>query len=77
MTTTITSKGQVTIPAGVRELIGLHEGDKLDFHIDADGKLKVDVVGGTLADLKGLLPKPARRLSMEEMEEAIGRGGES
>ena len=77
MTTTITSKGQVTIPAGIRELIGLHEGDKLDFHIDADGQLKVDVVGGTLADLKGLLPKPARRLSMEEMEEAIGRGGES
>ncbi len=77
MTTTITSKGQVTIPAGIRELIGLHEGDKLDFHIDADGHLKVDVVGGTLADLKGLLPKPARPLSMEEMEEAIGRGGES
>ncbi len=41
MTTTITSKGQVTIPAGIRELIGLHEGDKLDFHIDADGQREI------------------------------------
>ena len=77
MTTTITSKGQVTIPAKIRESIGLHEGDKLDFHLDANGQLNVEVVGGTLADLKGMLPKPARCLSLKEMEEAIGRGGES
>jgi len=77
MTTTLTSKGQITIPAGIRESIGLQEGDKLDFHIDGKGQLKVEVVGGTLADLKGLLPKPARRLSIDQMEEAIGRGGES
>jgi len=77
MTTTITSKGQVTIPAGLREAIGLHEGDKLDFHLDAEGRLMVEVVGGTLADLKGLLPKPSRRLSIAEMDEAIGQGGEA
>lgn len=31
MTTILTSKGQVTIPAKIRESLGLRKGDKLDF----------------------------------------------
>lgn len=76
MKATITSKGQVTIPAKIREALGLHEGDKIDFQLVEGGSLEVTVVGGALSDLKGILPPPKRRLSLEEMEEAIGSGGE-
>ena len=76
MRATITSKGQVTIPAKIREALDLHEGDKIDFRIQEGGTLEVSVVGGTIADLKGILPPPRRRLSLEEMELAIGAGGE-
>jgi len=77
MTTTITSKGQVTVPAKIREVLGLREGDKLDFRLSSDGALEVEVITGTLRDLKGILPKPRRRLSLEDMERAISRGGEA
>ncbi len=76
MTTTLTSKGQVTVPAKIRGALGLREGDKLDFQL-RDGKIEVEVVSGSIGDLKGMLPKPRRRLSLEEMEKAIDRGGES
>ena len=76
MQTTLTSKGQVTIPAKIREALGLEEGDKLDFHLREDGMLVVEVVAGRLADLKGILPRPKRRLTLKQMDEAIGQGGE-
>jgi antitoxin PrlF len=37
MTTTVTAKGQVTIPKAVRELLGIVPGSKVDFHRNADG----------------------------------------
>jgi antitoxin PrlF len=38
---TVTSKGQVTVPAGIRERLDIRAGDKLRFHIDELGKLTV------------------------------------
>jgi antitoxin PrlF len=35
--TTVTSKGQVTIPKPVRELLGIGPGSKVDFRRTADG----------------------------------------
>ena len=37
--TTITSKGQVTIPKAVRDALGLKPGDKIEFWVD-DGRVK-------------------------------------
>ena len=34
---TLTSKGQITIPAEVRKRLGLHEGDKVEFQVDESG----------------------------------------
>jgi AbrB family looped-hinge helix DNA binding protein len=45
MATTVTSKGQVTIPKPVRDRLGIEPGNAVDFQMDADGKvvlLKVD-----------------------------------
>ena len=36
-TSTITSKGQVTIPAEMRKQLGLEPGDRVGFIIDAEG----------------------------------------
>ena len=35
-TTTMTSKGQVTIPAEIRRALGLGEGDRLEVQLEAD-----------------------------------------
>ncbi|MGO8372546.1 AbrB/MazE/SpoVT family DNA-binding domain-containing protein [Rhizobium ruizarguesonis] len=39
MTTTVTAKGQVTIPKAVRELLGIGPGSEVDFHRTADGSV--------------------------------------
>ena len=40
MTTTITSKGQVTIPKPVRNKLKLHAGDRLDLSVESDGSVR-------------------------------------
>lgn len=39
MATTVTTKGQVTIPKPVRDLLGIVPGSKVDFHRAADGSV--------------------------------------
>ena len=39
MATTVTAKGQVTIPKGVRDLLGITPGSKVDFHRASDGSI--------------------------------------
>ncbi|WP_324763973.1 AbrB/MazE/SpoVT family DNA-binding domain-containing protein (plasmid) [Sinorhizobium meliloti] len=54
MTTTVTAKGQVTIPRRVRDLLGIGPGSKVDFHRAADGTVVL-----TRADKK----QPASRFA--------------
>jgi len=39
MSTTVTAKGQVTIPKPVRDLLGITPGSKVDFRRAADGSV--------------------------------------
>ena len=39
MSTTVTAKGQVTIPKPVRDLLGIAPGSKVDFHRADDGSI--------------------------------------
>ncbi|MHB8874056.1 MAG: AbrB/MazE/SpoVT family DNA-binding domain-containing protein [Myxococcaceae bacterium] len=73
MTATVTSKGQVTLPAEARRRLGIRAGTKLEFIVRGD-RLEVVCVGGSVKDLKGALGKPKKTLSLEQMEEAIARG---
>ena len=75
MQTTITSKGQVTVPKAIREQLHLRPGDKLDFLLDEGGGLRVEPVTGSVTQLKGMLPKPERPVTLVEMEEAIAAAG--
>jgi AbrB family looped-hinge helix DNA binding protein len=74
MTATVTSKGQVTIPAETRRRLGIRAGTKLEFILKDGDRLEVVKVGGSIRDLKGALPRPRRTLSLLEMEEAIVTG---
>ena len=76
MTATVTSKGQVTIPAEARKRLGIHAGTQLEFVVQDDDRMEVVRVGGSVRDLKGSIPKPKRTLSLAEMDEVIrGRAG--
>jgi AbrB family looped-hinge helix DNA binding protein len=45
MGTTVTSKGQVTIPKRVRDLLGIGPGSVIDFERAADGRIVLVKVG--------------------------------
>jgi antitoxin PrlF len=74
MTATVTSKGQVTLPAEARRRLGIRAGTKLEFVIKDGDRLEVILVGGSVRDLKAMLPKPKKSLSLAEMDEAVARG---
>jgi antitoxin PrlF len=42
MTSTVTRKGQVTIPKAVRDLLGIVPGSKVDFRRAADGSVVLE-----------------------------------
>lgn len=74
MQATITSKGQITVPKAVRDRLHLNPGDKIEFLVDEDGTVRVIPVTASLRQLKGMVPKPDRVVSLDEMESAIEQG---
>ena len=71
-TATVTSKGQVTIPKSVRDLLRVDAGDQLDFAINDRGEVVVRSLRGDLQALRGILKRPRPRpVTTEEMDEAI------
>jgi AbrB family looped-hinge helix DNA binding protein len=70
---TVTSKGQVTIPAEVRAALGLREGSTVDFVPTPAGSYEMVVHRTSIRDLKGALPPPQRPLSLADMDDAIAR----
>lgn len=71
MIATITSKGQITLPARIRKALNVKSGDKLDFHLDQNGELRAKKVDSSLDSLVNILPRTSKRLSVEEMDEVI------
>ncbi|MFA0997584.1 MULTISPECIES: AbrB/MazE/SpoVT family DNA-binding domain-containing protein [Pseudomonas syringae group] len=74
-TATLTSKGQVTIPAKVRAALGLDTGDRIEFVELPDGKFAIMAATHSVRDLKGLVRKPAKKVSIEDMNNAITAQG--
>ena len=70
---TLTSKGQITLPAPMREKLRLKAGSKVMFEEQADGSFLVRKETGDIRALKGLLKakRGERPLTLEEMDEAI------
>ncbi len=69
--TTVTSKGQVTIPQHIREQMNIKAGDKVLF--DArDGGIRMHVKNLTITDLQNFMKgKSPVRATIEEMQAGI------
>ena len=73
---TLTSKGQLTLPKAIRELLRLGAGDRVDFIVKDDGTVQLRPVTVDVRELSGLLHrKGVRPLSVEEMNAIIRRRG--
>jgi antitoxin PrlF len=71
-TSTLTSKGQITLPRTVRQALGLESGDKVDF-IEVEGGFQLVPLRKDVRMLKGRFAgRVDQPVSLEEMEEAIG-----
>ncbi len=73
-TSTLTSKGQLTLPKKIREHLRVRAGDVIDFVIEAGGEVRVRAGDVDVSHLRGLFREPGRRaVSVEEMDAAIRR----
>jgi antitoxin PrlF len=71
MVSTITSKGQITLPKAIRKKLNLKAGDKIEFTTDEAGIIKIIPLKSSVLELKKLVPKPDRAITLGELEEAI------
>ena len=74
-TATITSKGQITIPASVREALSVGIGDRVEFVQIEPGQFLFVAANRSVTDLKGMFGKATRTVSIEEMNRAIATRG--
>lgn len=70
---TVTSNGQVTIPKEVRERLHLRSGHKLRFVVENGNRAIITPASKRLSDLAGVLPKPEKVVTLEQMDDAIAR----
>ena len=67
--TTLTSKGQVTVPREIRDRLGLASGDKLAFTMLSDGTVCMRAKTRRLNELAGSLTRPGQpKVSIEQMK---------
>jgi AbrB family looped-hinge helix DNA binding protein len=72
---TLTSKGQITIPKQVRDEMGLKPGDRVDFVRDRAGRTILQPIATDFRSLKGMIKSPLKRpITLKEMDKAIARG---
>ena len=71
--TTLTSKGQITIPKEIREQFHLRTGQRVEFHVSPKGQLVLTPRTQDIRRLKGVVRSAGKVVSVEEMNEAIAR----
>jgi AbrB family looped-hinge helix DNA binding protein len=74
-TALVTSKGQITIPKAVRERLGVDSGDRVEFVESADGVFSVIASTRDVRELKGIVGRPAKPVSIADMNRAISKAG--
>lgn len=68
---TMTSKGQTTVPREIRKQLNLRPGDKVFWYLE-EGRIVLRAKNRSINDLAGMLHRPEQRpISVEEMDEAI------
>ncbi len=65
---TLTSKGQTTIPKGIRDSLAMKAGDRLTFTLMPDATVVMRVKSKNVVDLAGVLRKKGRKtLPIEDL----------
>ena len=76
METTLTSKGQLTLPKRIRDQLGLAAGARLDFTLLPDRTMRVRLVETDPLAIAGVLPPPARRgVADADLQAAVRQRG--
>lgn len=71
---TMTSKGQVTIPAATRSKLRLAPGSRIDFVENDAGEIVLRPVVGDVRRLRGIVKYSGPPVSVEDMNAAIAEG---
>ena len=74
---TVTSKGQITIPIDVRQALNVDAGDRVEFVEIEAGRFEVVAATRSVRELRGMFGKAAKRVTIEEMNQAIAARGAS
>ena len=74
-TATMTTKGQITIPAIVRAALGVEAGDRVEFVQVEPGRFELVAATHSIKELTGLVRRPALPVSIVAMNEAIAAKG--
>lgn len=74
-TATLISKGQITIPAAVREALSVDAGDRVEFVEIAPGRYELIAATRSVTAWRGMFGKPRKSVSIAEMNAAIARRG--
>lgn len=74
-TATLTSKGQITIPADVRHDLKVDAGDRVEFIQIAPGRYEFVAATQNVTELKGMFGKTSKTVSIDDMNKAIAKRG--
>jgi antitoxin PrlF len=69
---TMTSKGQITIPAATRTKLRLATGSRVDFVENEAGEIVLRPIVGDVRRLRGIVKYEGPPVSIEDMNKAIG-----
>lgn len=72
-TAILTSEGQITIPVEVRKGLNVDAGDQVHFSQVAPGLYEVVAATHNVSELKGMFGKPSRKVSIDDMNQAIAQ----
>jgi AbrB family looped-hinge helix DNA binding protein len=76
-TATLTTKGQITIPADVRYALKVDTGDRVEFVQIAPDRFEFVAANRSVTELKGMFGKPSKTVSIDDMNQAIAKRGAS
>ena len=74
-TAILSSKGRITIPLVLRQKLGVTTGDRVEFVELDNGQFALVAAVEDVRALKGMVPKPQRPVTIEEMRRIVAKRG--
>ena len=72
MLSTVTDKGQITLPKALRDKLGIRPGSKVEFALQPDDTVRMRVLARGSAGLFGLLARPGDAArSLDELDAGV------